>query len=215
MIAASEQDWRWLQEAGASIGAAPLEPEATVALARGIALLQRFNARTNLVGDAAARAVLQEHVLPTLAVAAAVEEALGEPPSSVIDVGAGAGLEAAVLALLWPTARLVAMEPRRKRADFIELLADRVGVGARLEVVRAPLDPRYEGPRFSAATSRATFAPAEWLGRCAPLLAEGGLAVVHGRAGELPTAWGPPAARRALTAKGRVIAVFQRPSQKA
>ena len=140
--------------------------------------LARFSARTNLVGNHAPAVVAREHLLETLAVAAAVKRAEMQP-ASIVDVGAGAGLELLMLGLWAPSAQLVAVEPRRKRADFIELVGDAMGLGRRLEVVRSQVPPWLPATPFDLATSRATFSPAQWLVHAATLVGPAGLVAVH------------------------------------
>ncbi len=140
--------------------------------------LGRFSARTNLVGDHRPEAVVQEHLLETLTVAAAVER-IGLEPSRIVDVGAGAGLEVLMLALWADDAQLVAVEPRRKRADFIELVADAMGVGRRITVVRSQVPEWRPEQLFDLATSRATFSPGQWRVHAAALVAAQGVIVVH------------------------------------
>ncbi len=143
------------------------------------AWLGRFAPRTNLVGDARPQSVVDDHLVEALVAVAAVEaERQGSPPR-VIDVGAGAGLEAQMFALAWPTARVVAVEPREKRAAFIELVADAMGHGERIEVVSRTLRAASFGPEFDVATSRATFPPPQWLEEASALLVPGGQVVLH------------------------------------
>lgn len=154
-----------------------------------LALLAKFNAKTNLVGDATLDAVFGEHVWESLALATAVAR-VGTAPRSVVDVGAGAGLETLVLALAWPDCQFTVVEPRRKRADFIELAADRAGVGARVQVLRAQLSRHHCQHQHELATSRATFAPAKWLQVAPSLVVDGGLVALHARVGEHTVASG-------------------------
>lgn len=141
-------------------------------------LLQKFNARTNLVGDASLPGVVGEHVVESVAAALAVE-ASGRVPTSVVDVGAGAGLETLALACWWPDCAVTAIEPRRKRADFIELAADRAGVGSRITVIRESLRKDRDFGVFDVATSRATFSPTQWLELARDLVAPAAVAVLH------------------------------------
>lgn len=148
-----------------------------------LGLLARFNARTNLVGDAADEAVIAEHFIETLALAALVGRVAGAPPARVIDVGAGAGLEVVLLGLCWPDTSFVAIEPRRRRAAFIEVAADAAGLGRRLEVIDRDLRGAHLSREFDLATSRATFSPDRWLHEARVLLRAGGLAAVHAAPG--------------------------------
>ena len=141
--------------------------------------LDRFASKTNLIGDADPAAVVADHLIEALVVAAAVDAERGSAPRNVVDVGAGAGLEAQMLALVWPEARVTAVEPREKRAAFIELVADAMGQGRRVRVLRRTLQAARLGAEFDVATSRATFAPRQWLHLAPPLLVVGGQVAVH------------------------------------
>ena len=147
-------------------------------IGRILALLQRFGVRTNLVGDIGPAAVVQEHLVEALVAIEVANRTLEAPPATVVDVGAGAGLEGLLMALAWPRAALIAVEPRRKRADFIELAADAAGVGERVEVIRLELRAAHLPPA-SLMTSRATFSVPRWLKLAHPRLAAGGIAVAH------------------------------------
>jgi 16S rRNA G527 N7-methylase RsmG len=142
----------------------------------------RFSQRWNLVGDPSPRGLLNEHVLEALAVVVALRRA-GHEPKRIVDVGAGAGVESLCLLLAFPSASLVAVEPRRRRADAIEVNGDLLGVGRRLQVVRARLgEADLRGP-FDLAVSRATFSPEEWTRQAVALLSPGGYVVAHVDAG--------------------------------
>ncbi len=146
---------------------------------RIMALLLRFNRRTNLVGDASAASVVDDHLIEALAAIEVANRSRPEVPARVIDVGAGAGLEGLMMALAWPDCRLLAVEPRRRRADFIELAADAAGVGQRTEVMRQDLASlRLESVHV--VTSRAVFEPARWVALGSPLVAPGGVLLLHG-----------------------------------
>lgn len=165
----------WCLEAGLPFDAAwalPIER-----LGRTLALAQ---ARTNLVGDARP-AALCEHIAEALAVAAAAREALGHAPRRAVDVGAGAGLEALTLALCWPLTSVVAVEPRKLRASFIEDAALAAGL-ANLHVIPRTLASCGLGAEFDVATARAVWPAAQWLERSRALLAPGGVTAIHGSA---------------------------------
>lgn len=138
----------------------------------------RFARRWNLVGDPTPAGLVREHVLEAVALVAAVHR-VGHTPSRIVDVGAGAGVESLCLLLALPQAQLVAVEPRSRRADAIEVVGDLVGVGRRLRVVRSRLFEVDLGSPFDLAVSRATFAPDEWLRHASTLLATGGFVAAH------------------------------------
>jgi 16S rRNA (guanine527-N7)-methyltransferase len=147
-------------------------------LHRLASLLAEQNARTNLVGDATP-AGLCEHVVEALAMAAATETALARTPATVVDVGAGAGLEALALALCWPQARVMAVEPRALRHQFIQLAIDELGL-ANTVVVGKSLHGAALGPTFDLAIARAVWPAPAWLPRARALLSTRGVAGLHG-----------------------------------
>lgn len=147
-------------------------------LQRLAAVLARENALTNLVGDATPSG-LAEHVVEALAVAAVTVAALGHAPQRVVDVGAGAGLEALTLALVWPTAQVVAVEPRTRRAAFTVQAAAAMGAG-NVRVLQKTLESAKLGPDFDLATARAVWPPAGWLPKANALLTRHGVAALHG-----------------------------------
>jgi 16S rRNA G527 N7-methylase RsmG len=142
-------------------------------------VLAETNARTNLVGNATP-AGLCEHVIEALALAAVTEAGLGRAPRTVVDVGAGAGLEALTLALCWPQARVVAVEPRALRHAFVRTAAAAMGL-TYLEVVGKSLHGAALGPTFDLAVARAVWPPPEWLPRARMLLNPQGLVGLHGQ----------------------------------
>lgn len=135
--------------------------------------------QTNLVGDAS-EAGVAEHVIEALTVAAAYMDLRQEPPRRVVDIGAGAGLEALTLAIAWPLAEVVAVEPRIKRAQFIAATASALALG-HLRVVQKTLHSAQLPPHFDLATARAVWPPAEWAAKGLQVVARGGLVAIHTR----------------------------------
>jgi 16S rRNA (guanine527-N7)-methyltransferase len=151
--------------------------------------LQRWNARVNLTALRTDREIVSKHFLDSLAIL----PCLGEP-ASLADLGAGAGFPGLALKLALPDLALTLVEPREKKAAFLEYLAARLKL-ARVEVIRVHLTPalaRQWGPRFQAVVSRAAFQLTRFLELAAPLLLPGGLALAlkgpHLIGGELEAA---------------------------
>ncbi len=168
----------------------------TAPLAKLAGLLLLGQARTNLVGDASP-AGLADHILQALCVADLTARA-GIQPRYVVDVGAGAGLASIAFALLWPDAQIVALEPRRLRAEFIDETARALNL-ANLTVQKRSLHSAQLQPA-DLAVARAVWPAEEWLPKAYPLLAKGGAAAVHGR--------GPSAElRESLAGLGQLVAV--------
>lgn len=188
----------------AALGAAvPAGVEA--ALATYVAEVRRWNARVNLVSARTTDGLAELLLADALVLA---DPALAPDGARVVDVGAGAGAPTLPLLLLRPDLRALCVEPRRKRAVFVRATGARLGVTDRVEVLEARVDPAapsLPGVPFDLALSRATFAPAEWLGigahlaarvvvmtaREAPPPAPAGLRAVAARDYALPTTGAP------------------------
>ena len=119
---------------------------------------------------------------------------LGVGPSARwVDVGSGGGFPGLVVAAALEGVELVLVEPRQRRASFLELAL--ASIGRRdCRVVRARLEDRGWKPidrddtlrstRFACASSRATFAPEQWLARARTIVEPEGLVFCHLRVGQ-------------------------------
>ncbi len=90
-------------------------------------------------------------------VAAPVFVGLAKPGSRVVDVGSGAGLPGIPLAILRPDLEIVLVEPRHRRAGFLERTVMQLGL-KRTRVVMASLDAfarSHPEPLFDFGVSRA------------------------------------------------------------
>jgi len=97
-----------------------------------------------------------------------------------VDVGSGAGFPGLVVAACLPVA-VVLVEPRERRAAFLELMLAQLGGGS---VVRGRLEKTgWEGRgvegKFEWASARAVFAPELWVEAARGIVAPGGIVVVH------------------------------------
>jgi 16S rRNA (guanine527-N7)-methyltransferase len=136
--------------------------------------LQTWNTRVNLTGLKSPRDMVIKHFLDSLAVLPFLNN-----PSSLADLGSGAGFPGLVLKLARPEIALTLVESRGKKAAFLEYLVALWRV-PEVEVVQAHLTPRLArewGPRFAAVTSRATFGLKRFLELAAPLLLPEGRAL--------------------------------------
>jgi 16S rRNA (guanine527-N7)-methyltransferase len=128
------------------------------------------------------------------AVACAARLAELGPTLHWLDVGSGGGFPALIVAAITPVT-LVLVEPRQRRAAFLEFAL--ASVGNKSRVIRARLDDdtwrRYcveqqikpGSRRFSIASSRAVFAPDRWLELGDNLVMERGVVIAHLRPGQL------------------------------
>lgn len=178
-------------------------------------LFQKWNQRINLSAARTARDIedhiidclhLVPHLVPLLHATSARSPAVPE----WLDVGAGGGLPAAIVAICMPEAHIVALEPVHKKHAFLRTVArelDLPNLEPRAE--RLEDHPRHD---YAAAMSRATLDLRDWLmlglGRVVP----GG--VVFGFEAvprdDLPT--GTQRSPYSHRAKSRAIVALQRPT---
>lgn len=83
-------------------------------LARYVELVFKWNRITNLVGTRDPDVFVSEHVADCLSISPYVGV------GTLADIGSGAGLPGIVLACLDPARRILLVEPRAKRARFLE-----------------------------------------------------------------------------------------------
>ena len=110
-------------------------------------LLREWNATHNLTGDDRPEAIVA-NLVDSLRPLGFVEA-----PSSLLDVGTGAGFPGLILAAAWPEIRSVLCEPRNKRAAFLRFAALEMGL-ENVEVARKRVEELRDGP-FGLISSRA------------------------------------------------------------
>lgn len=135
--------------------------------------LLHWNQRINLTGARDMETLLSDHLPDSFALAR-----LCPPSSRVLDVGAGGGLPGLPFALMRRDCEVTLVEPRVKRVAFLNTAVREAEL--RGVVVRRARLEEIGDATFSLAVSRATFAPAAWLGVARGVLADGGRAVVLG-----------------------------------
>lgn len=166
----------------------PALPGATLALlARFAALVRTHAASLDLVSPGDLPRLEERHLADSLRVLDAIDSS---PPGPIADVGSGAGFPGIPIALARPDRVLHLIEPRRRRAAFLEEVVRRLELGC--EVINAPVEDvaRRSGPTYAAAVARALAPPTEAFRMILPLVAEGGTAAVFVGAGDKP----PPGA---------------------
>ncbi len=141
-------------------------------LAGYLELLSRWNRKINLSGSREPEA-LAGHVLDCLALVPHLPGGAG----LLVDVGSGAGLPGAVLAVACPGWVVTALEPVHKKHAFLATVRRELGL-----TNLHPLAQRVEAHRgvagfvpYDVAVSRATFALPEWLQTGGSLVHDGGL----------------------------------------
>jgi 16S rRNA (guanine527-N7)-methyltransferase len=190
-----------LRADAASLGVA-LSDDALSRFDKYLALLNKWSASVNLVGTRDAVEIARYHLADSLALLAHLDQA-----RRIVDVGAGAGLPGAALAMARPDLEVTALEPIHKKHSFLAAVRREIGlVGFTPLAVRD--DDFRRSPDFApadVAVSRATWAVPEWLPRGARLVRPGGRVLgMEGREQrELP----PGAARHPYELGGRTRAV--------
>jgi 16S rRNA (guanine527-N7)-methyltransferase len=134
-----------------------LSPAARASLSRYLSELDLWRRRTNLTGK------LSQQDLADHALESAIGETLVPHGARVVDIGSGAGFPGVPLAIVRPDLLVCALEPRKKRVEFLRHIARAVPV-SNLEVLEgrpSDLPPR----RFDVAVSRAVGDLADVIGK--------------------------------------------------
>ena len=141
-------------------------PERVDRLRRYEALLRDRAIPLGIVGRADADRLATRHVADALRAAPLLVDA-----SSAMDLGSGAGLPGLPLAIVTESVRWHLVEPRRRRAAFLELVRDDLGL-ANVDVERATAEQVHR--TVDVVVARALAEPTEVWRLAAPLLAPGG-----------------------------------------
>ena len=156
------------------------------ALARYEELVRAWSPQLNLVAAADLPRLRERHIDDSLRLAPLLDEL---PDGPCVDVGSGAGLPGVPLAIARPAREWRLLEPRRKRAAFLEEVVRELGLDAEVLTIsaeQAAHDPRLRA-RHALAVGRALAEPSDALARLRPLVGPDGVAAVFlGRGAELP-----------------------------
>lgn len=162
MITFGPKDRARLEQHAREAGFDPV-PDALVRFAE---LVSQWGKKTDLVKAASVDELID--VLFTDAwQLATLLDGMDDPPTRLLDVGAGAGAPTIPLVSLRPELRAVLLEPRRRRVAFMRTAVGTLGLREHVEVVEGRLET-WDGAQ-DIALSRATFAPDEWLERASAL----------------------------------------------
>ncbi len=97
-----------------------------------LGLLLKWNAVYNLTAVRDPAQMLVQHLLDSLSIATPLAQRLpargGQTTARVVDVGSGAGLPGIVLALAWPRADFLLVEPVGKKAAFLSQCRTELGL---------------------------------------------------------------------------------------
>ncbi len=147
-----------------------------------LAAILEVNDRLNLTRILDSREFWIKHVADSVSAVLAVPE-LASGAVGLLDIGSGAGFPLFPLVFLNPGVRALAVEPRRRRAAFLEQAAARLGVSARVRVAaRQVLEAaRFREVReaYHGITARAVGPAARLIRDAHPALAPGGFMVFY------------------------------------
>jgi 16S rRNA (guanine527-N7)-methyltransferase len=149
-------------------------------------LIRQWAPRIGLVADSDLDRLWPRHIEDSLRAAPLLQSL---PPGPVVDVGSGAGFPGIPLAVALPDRRFRLVEPRARRAAFLEEVVRTLEV--EVEVVRVTAEEAAGRPDLAeahvAALARALAPPARSIELLLPLLRHSGTAVVwHGERATLP-----------------------------
>jgi 16S rRNA (guanine527-N7)-methyltransferase len=151
------------------------------------ALVTAWAPRLDLIAPRDLGRFRQRHIDDCLRLAPLLE---GVPAGPAVDVGSGAGLPGIVLAIAGPERTWRLLEPRGKRAAFLEEVARTLDLGAveilPLSAQQAAADPGLRRAHLLA-VARAVASPKQSFALLRPLVAAGGTAAVFaGKTAEIP-----------------------------
>lgn len=167
-------------------------------LERYAALVREWAPRLDLVAPGDLDRLEERHIEDSLKALPWVERA---PPGPCIDVGSGAGFPGIPLAIAVPSRAWRLLEPRRRRAAFLEEVVRELDLDCEVLPLRAEqaAQDRVLRGRHGLAIARALAEPRAAFALLEPLLVPRGLALVFaGRGADLP-------ARARVTGEGLAI----------
>lgn len=141
------------------------------ALARYVALLQRWNRTYNLTAVRDEQEMLTQHLADCLAVVAPLQRF--RAGGRLLDVGSGGGLPGVVLAVMAPAWQVTCCDTVGKKAAFVQQVAGALAL-PNLQSRHARVEQLCEAP-FDVITCRAFSSLADLVRLTAPLLAETGV----------------------------------------
>jgi 16S rRNA (guanine527-N7)-methyltransferase len=144
----------------------PVTDEQSVALARFVELLLRWNRVYNLTGIRGAEEILDRHLVESFALRPLLR---GE---RVADVGTGGGLPGVPLAIVERGRRFTLIESRAKRVRFLRHVVAELDLG-NTEVAHGRAEHLLVTRPFDTVLARAVAPPAELLSICRHLTAPG------------------------------------------
>lgn len=138
-------------------------------------LVRAYSDRLDLVSPGDLERFEERHIRDSLRARPYVNQA---PAGPAVDVGSGAGLPGIPLAIADPSREWVLLEPRQRRAAFLEEVIRELAL-PNAEVVASTAEELVAtGRRFAVATARALAPPPEAVEIVRPLVEPGGVILV-------------------------------------
>jgi len=137
--------------------------------------IARWSRVTNLISQTDPEIIIRNHILDSLAITPFIPA-----DARLLDLGSGAGFPGLVLALVQSSRKVVLIEARRKRVNFLKETARRINaMNVRVYEGRAEALAKEDSLQnsFAAVTTRATWSLKEFLLLASPFVADGGIAV--------------------------------------
>jgi 16S rRNA (guanine527-N7)-methyltransferase len=151
---------------------------------------------------------IESHIRHAEGFAAVIEAELGAPPSSLADLGSGAGIPGLVLAQRWPACSIVLIESSQRRASFLAAGIERLRLPhvAVLAIRGEEAGRRREcREQFSVVTARSFGAPAVTAEIATGILKVPGLLVVAEPPDTEPSRWPTDALRELGFGEARIL----------
>ncbi len=172
--------------------------------ARYVSILGTRGVEWGLIGPREADRLWERHVVNSLAVSPFIADG-----SAVVDVGSGAGLPGIPVALARPDLAITLLEPLERRARFLTLTVEELGLTERVRVIRDRAETH--GGFYDVVTCRAVAPLTKLLAWTAPLFLPGGRLVALKGASAVSEVEGASKELRKLHVTARVEAVRVHP----
>lgn len=163
----------WAEKAGFG-----LEQSQAMAIGSYVSLLVKYNKKTNMVGKAGPREILDSLVVDSLHLARFLEREFSLPDPVCLDLGAGAGLPGIPLRALWTKGSYLLVEPRAKRAVFMETAISLCKIKNTRVFEGRVQDLPKDGLPADLILSRAFMPPVEFMALARPLVRDTGMVLV-------------------------------------
>ena len=152
-------------------------PNASEELRRYVDILANRGMEWGLLGPREGGRLWQRHVANSLALVDVIGSGL-----DVADVGSGAGLPGLPLAIVRPDLHVTLIEPLLRRSNFLQLAVDELGLGDRVDVLRARAEECKA--TFDVVVCRAVAPLEKLLKWTVPLFRDGQLVALKGESAE-------------------------------